>query len=123
MISVAAGLALSGKNVFVYSIVDFVTLRCLEQISVDLSGMRLSVNIVGVGTGFTYSTDGPTHHGIQDVAAMASIPNLDIYNSSDPVNTKAFAEMAYREAGPKYIRIEKGNLPQLYSENHLFFEV
>src|SRR5262249_44645311 len=58
MVSVAAGLALSGKRVFIYSIIDFVTLRCIEQISVDIGGMNLPVVIVGVGAGFTYSTDG-----------------------------------------------------------------
>lgn len=122
MISFAAGLALGGFRVFVYSIINFVTLRCLEQISVDLSGMRLSVTIVGVGAGFTYSSDGPTHHGLQDVAAMASVPNLTIYNSSDPVNTAAFASLAYAGVGPAYIRIEKGIFPSLYAPDHDFSE-
>ncbi len=120
MISVAAGLALSGKTVFVYSIVNFVTLRCFEQIAIDVSGMNLSVNIVGVGAGFTYSVDGPTHHGMQDVAAMASMPNLQIFNASDPTNTSAFADIACSQPGPKYIRIEKGTLPQLYMQPHDF---
>lgn len=122
MISVAAGLALGGFRVFAYSIINFATLRCLEQISVDLSGMRLPVTIVGVGAGFTYSSDGPTHHGLQDVAAMASVPNLIIYNSSDPVNTAAFASLAYAANGPAYVRIEKGILPALYQANYDFSE-
>jgi transketolase len=120
MISLSAGLALGGKKVFAYSIANFISLRVLEQVSVDLSQMNLPVTLVGVGAGFTYSTDGPTHHGIQDVAAMASIPNLTILNASDPVNTRAFAKLGYSEPGPKYIRIEKGVLPVLHSESHDF---
>lgn len=114
MVSVAAGLALSGKRVFIYSIVNFVTLRCFEQLSVDVGGMKLPVVVVGVGAGFTYSTDGPTHHGTQDVAAMASIPNFEIFNCSDTVNSQAFARMAYERNGPTYVRIEKGKFPILY---------
>jgi len=120
MASVAAGLALSGKIVYIYSIINFVTLRCLEQINIDIASMNLHVNIVGVGAGFTYSTDGPTHHGTQDVAIMSAIPNLSIYNSSDAVNSNAFAKMGYEKEGPKYIRIEKGIVPGLYEKGRSF---
>ncbi len=116
MVSVASGLALGGKRVFIYSIINFVTLRCFEQINVDLGGMKLPVTIVGVGAGFTYSTDGPTHHGIQDVPVMASVPNLSIFNCSDARNSDAFAKMAYAGGKPAYVRIEKGKFPELYPE-------
>ena len=120
MVSVAAGLALSGKIIYIYSIINFVTLRCLEQINIDIASMNLHVNIVGVGAGFTYSTDGPTHHGTQDVAIMSAIPNLSIYNCSDAVNTHAFAKMGYEKEGPKYFRIEKGVVPYLYKKGCSF---
>ncbi len=120
MISLAAGLALGGKKVFAYSIANFISIKVLEQVSVDLSQMNLPVTLLGVGAGFTYSTDGPTHQGLQDVSAMASIPNLTILNSSDPVNTQAFAKLGYSTPGPKYIRLEKGVLPILYAESHDF---
>jgi len=120
MVSLAAGLALGAKRVFIYSIVNFVTLRCLEQISVDLGSMKLPVTIVGVGAGFTYSSDGPTHHGIQDVSVMASIPNLNILNCSDAWNSHAFAAMAYERGGPSYVRIEKGKFPSLYGKDSNF---
>jgi len=120
MVSVAAGLALSGKIVYIYSIINFVTLRCLEQINIDIASMNLHINIVGVGAGFTYSTDGPTHHGTQDVAIMSAIPNLSIYNCSDAVNSNAFAKMGYEKPGPKYFRIEKSMVPQLYKQESLF---
>ena len=114
-ISIAAGLALSGKIVYIYGIINFIILRCLEQINIDIASMNLHINIVGVGAGFTYSTDGPTHHGTQDIAMMSAIPNFKIYNCSDAINTNAFAKIGYEEKGPKYIRIEKGELPKLYT--------
>ena len=120
MVSVAAGLVLSGKIVYIYSIINFVTLRCLEQINVDIASMNLHVNIVGVGAGFTYSTDGPTHHGTQDVAIMSAIPNLSIYNCSDAINTYEFAKIGYEKNGPKYFRIEKGLVPSLYEKMRSF---
>ena len=58
MVSVAAGLALGGKTVFIYTIVPFATLRCYEQIKIDLCCMNLPVTIVGVGVGLTYGSDG-----------------------------------------------------------------
>ena len=110
MVGVAAGLAASGKIVFVYGITPFVSLRVLEQLTIDVAAMQLPVNVISVGAGFTYSTDGPTHQGLQDVSAIATIPGMTILNSSDPVNTRAFVEMAVSSKKPHYIRIEKEKL-------------
>jgi len=122
MVSVAAGLALSGKIVYIYSIVNFVTMRCLEQINIDIASMNLHINIVGVGAGFTYSTDGPTHHGTQDFAIMSAIPNLSIFNCSDAINSEFFAELGFNNKGPKYFRIEKGFVPDLYESGCSFLD-
>ncbi|MAE82858.1 MAG: hypothetical protein CMB80_09000 [Flammeovirgaceae bacterium] len=115
MISVAAGLASCGKKVYAYAINNFVSLRTLEQINVDICSMNLDVNIIGVGAGFTYSTDGPTHHGVQDVAMMCNLPNLGVYNVSDVKSSQALVELSYEKKGPKYFRIEKGLFPDLYN--------
>mgnify|MGYP005993175331 FL=1 len=117
LISIAAGLAKCGKKVYVYAINNFITLRVLEQINIDLCAMNLDVNIIGTGAGFTYSTDGPTHHGIQDLSAMINLPNIKIYNVTDDINTKKLAELSYTKVGPKYFRLEKGKLPRLYNSN------
>lgn len=113
MIGVSSGLSLSGKVVFCYGISPFVSLKVLEQISLDLAAMGANVNIISVGAGFTYSTDGPTHHGLQDLSAILTTPNITILNSSDPKSTESFAKIASNEKGTKYIRIEKGIFPVL----------
>ncbi len=115
LIGIASGLARCGKKVYVYAINNFVSLRTLEQINIDVCAMNLDVNIVGVGAGFTYSTDGPTHHGIQDLCTMTNIPSLQVYNVTDDLSTAMLADISYESAGPKYFRIEKGVLPRTYS--------
>jgi transketolase len=122
MVGVAAGLAASGKIVFIYGITPFVSLRVLEQLTLDVSAMQLPVNVISVGAGFTYSTDGPTHQGLQDVAAIATIPGMTILNSSDPINTRAFVDIAMKTEKPHYIRIEKEKLNSFSRLNKDFLE-
>jgi transketolase len=110
MVGVAAGLAASGKIVFIYGIAPFVSLRILEQLTLDVAAMQLPVNVISVGAGFTYSTDGSTHLGLQDIGAISSIPGMNILNSSDPINTRAFVNIAVNDLKPNYIRIEKEKL-------------
>lgn len=120
LISIAAGLALGGKKVFVYSIAPFVTQRCYEQIKIDLSCMRLPVTIIGSGPGITYNSDGPTHHAIQDMAIMRALPEMMILNPSDPATATAAARISYKNDGPVYVRIDKGKLPLLYDNEEDF---
>lgn len=115
MISVAAGLALAGKKVFAHTIATFLTLRCYEQIKVDLSIMNLPVTLAGVGAGLAYGSDGPTHHSNQDIAIMRAIPHMRILNATDPFNLSVFPHIAYAKPQLTYIRFEKGNFPDLYS--------
>lgn len=119
MIGMAAGLSLSGRVVFAYAINNFISLRCLEQINIDLCAMNCNVNLIGVGAGFTYSTDGPTHQGVQDMQAMMVLPNMQVFNATDAVNSKLLAKMAYDNCGPKYFRIEKGSLPNYFDHRDI----
>lgn len=114
MIGVAAGLAMLGKKVFVYAIAPFVTMRCYEQIRVDLCCMNLSVNIIGIGAGFDYSTLGPTHHGTEDIALMRALPGMKIYSPSDSLAAAYFAKISYAGQGVKYIRLDRTGLPLVY---------
>ena len=119
MISVAAGLAIEGKRVFVYSIAPFVTLRCYEQIKVDLCCMNLPVVIIGIGTGFMYGGDGPTHHSVHDIAVMRALPNMQVMGPCDVVSTQASVRTAYASSCPSYIRIERGQLADLYAPSDI----
>lgn len=115
MMSVAAGLALAGKKPVVYGISNFVTLRCFEQIKLDICSMNLKVLILGTGTGYTYSYDGVTHHITEDVALMRTLPNMTILSPSD-YNS---AGMSLRYAmlgvnGPCYLRFDKGPFKRKY---------
>jgi transketolase len=120
LINVAAGLALGGLRPFVCGISNFLSLRGCEQISVNLCAMNLPVTIVASGGGLTYASDGPTHHSIQDVAIMRSMPNLTVFNPPDAAATAACATLCHECPGPAYVRIEKGVMPSLYAANHDF---
>ena len=114
MMGAAAGLALEGKKVFVYSIVPFVTMRCLEQIRTDVALQNLDVTIIGVGGGFAYATLGPTHHALEDIAMLRCIPRMKIVSPSDPVSAKILFSQVLALPGPTYVRLNKGGEPALY---------
>ncbi len=105
MISVAAGLALEGFRPFICGQNNFITLRAMEQIAVDLCQMNLPVTLVGVGAGFAFSIDGPTHHGVTDLGMMMQLP-ITIYNVNDDETAKSCAQFAGE--GPAYMRLCKG---------------
>lgn len=119
--SVAAGLALGGKHVFVFGITTFVTFRCYEQVKIDICSMGLPVTILGMGTGYVYSSDGPTHHMTEDVALMRALPGMTIWSPSDYTMTAQVVHLAYKTPGPSYIRIDKGPFLHIYdNSNHDF---
>lgn len=120
MISVAAGMALSGKKVFAYGITPFVSLKVLEQFTLDVATLNLDVNIISVGAGFAYCTDGPSHHGMQDINCMLGVPNISVYSCSDPINSELIANKALTNAGPTYIRIEKGMMNTIRANDYKF---
>ena len=111
MINVAAGMALHGKKVFCYSIASFATLRCFEQIKVNVCSLNLPVCIVGAGAGFSFGYDGPTHHGQQDLSSMRLLPEMAILELSSNDIAKNAAVYAYERARPCYIRLDKGPYP------------
>lgn len=122
MIGVAAGLALEGKRVFVYAIIPFLVLRCLEQIRVDLCMMNLSVTLIGGGPGLCYASDGPTHHAIEDVSIMRALPGMTIYNPCDQYAAQAAIRQAFDHHGPVYIRLDKGKYDTIHKPDAAFEE-
>lgn len=107
MIGVSAGLALSGKIVFVYSIIPFATMRCFEQIRNDLCMHNLDVKIIGMGAGLHYGPAGPTHHAIEDIGIMRSLPNMTVISPSCAWETGQAIKSAVEHKGPVYIRLSK----------------
>lgn len=105
MIGVAAGLAHSGLKPYVYSIVPFATLRCLEQIRDDVCYNNKDVKIIGYGAGFTYGHNGGTHHGIDDIGALRSIPNIVICSPASTEETSMVIRKTYEDNLPTYIRL------------------
>lgn len=105
MVSVAAGLALSGKRPFTYSIVPFATIRCLEQIRNDVCSMEAPVIVVGVGGGFAYGVNGPTHHGVDDVGAMRAMPGMTVVCPCDPREAAAATRALAGLGRPAYLRL------------------
>lgn len=120
MVTVATGLAMSGKKVFIYAIMPFVTSRCYEMIKVDLSLMNIPVTAVGVGAGFSYDDSGPTHHSTEDISIMRSLPNMTILNSSDSIMAGKFAGMACKLPGPSYVRLDRKIFPDIYNKGEDF---
>lgn len=117
LINVASGLAHGGMRPVVYGIATFMTLRCLEQIRLGLCWPGLPVTIVASGPGYAYAYDGPTHHAVQDVAIVRTLPGITIFNPSEAASTAASARLALTSPGPSYVRLEKGALPALHGES------
>ncbi len=121
-ILISAGLAMTGKKVFAYAIAPFITLRCLEQIRVKNAIMKVPINIVGVGAGFGYEDSGPTHHIVEDISILRSMPHIDIYSVSDSVMAGALPELCCQSKRTNYIRLDRLVLPNLYDEQADFTE-
>lgn len=105
MTGIAAGMALSGKIVFTYSIANFPILRCLEQVRNDVCYHNANVKIVAVGGGLAYGALGATHHATEDLAILRSLPQMVVVAPGDPVETEAATKAVAAHAGPCYLRL------------------
>ncbi len=108
MMSMAAGLASQGYRPFVYSIANFPTFRCLEQIRNDVSYMGNPVTIVSVGSGVSYGPHGYTHHAVEDLSIMRIFSNMRIFTPMDPEEVKKSLELILKQQEPAYLRLGKG---------------
>lgn len=120
MIGIASGLALTGKNVYCYSIIPFLVMRAYEQVRVDIAYHNVNVKLIGVGGGFTYGLEGFTHFGLEDFALMRSLPNMCIVSPADPVEAACLANISYKYEGPMYIRLGKTGEPAVYDKTPNF---
>lgn len=116
MTGIAAGLAMTGKTVFTYSIANFPVMRCIEQIRNDVCYHNLNVKVVSVGGGLAYGSQGYTHHGVEDLGVMSLLPNLSVAAPADPVEARAITSILAEHQGPAYLRLGKAGEPVLHSE-------
>ena len=116
MMGIAAGMALEGYHVFVYSIGNFPTFRCSEQIRNDVDYHNLPVTIVNVGAGLSYGNLGYSHHSLQDYGLMRLFPNMLIASPGDEMETKACMKYILKKPQPSYLRLSKSNTKPLHNK-------
>ena len=115
MMGLAAGFASEGFHVFVYSIANFPTFRCAEQIRNDVDYHNVPVTIVAVGGGLAYGSLGYSHHAVQDYALMRVMPNMLIASPGDPMETRACMRYLIDNPQPSYLRLGKAGEPCFHS--------
>lgn len=107
MAGMAAGLAMTGNNVYIYSIGNFPTLRCIEQIRNDIAYHHANVKVVAVGGGYAYADLGATHHATEAIGMLRAIPNMVVCSPADPVEARAITTISSTFDGPMYIQLGK----------------
>ena len=114
MTGLAAGLASEGHHVFTYSIGNFATLRCLEQIRNDVCYHRYPVTVVAVGAGMSYGNQGSSHHCVQDIGCLRGLPHMTILSPADAIAAKACVRWLSENPSPSYLRIGKTGEPNVH---------
>ena len=114
MIGIATGLALCDKVVFVYSLANFPTLRCLEQIRNDACYHNANVKIVSSGGGLAYGSLGVTHQVTEDMAIMRALPNMTVVAPGDPIEAALATRVIAELPGPCYLRLVRTGDPVVH---------
>lgn len=116
MIGVAAGMGLCGLRPVVYTITPFTSTRCFEQVRIDACYHNVPVIIIGTGSGLSYAKLGPTHHSLEDLAIMRTLPEMRVMAPCDAIELRLVLRAALKEDGPVYIRIGKKGEPEIYKK-------
>lgn len=120
MVGVSAGLARQGFRPFVYGLSAFVPIRVLEQIKIDVAHDKLPVIFLGDGAGFVYSHLGTSHQSTEDIAAVRSVPEIEIFSPGDRHELRSSLFEAYDREKPIYFRMGKADLGDVH-ENPISF--
>lgn len=120
MTGVASGLAASGLRPITYTITPFNTVRCLEQIRLDICYPNLPVIVVGTGSGLSYAGLGATHHSMEDIAILRTLPNMHVVCPADTVEVRLAVKAALRLGRPTYIRLGKKGEPLVHQSDPVF---
>jgi transketolase len=116
MTGLAAGMASEGYHVFTYSIANFPTFRCAEQIRNDVAYHDLPVTVVVVGGGLSYGNLGYSHHAVQDYALIRTMPGMRIAAPGDPLETRAALRHLVANPGPSFLRLGKAGEPTWHTD-------
>ena len=119
-VAAAAGLASCGKIPFVYTTSAFLAYRSYEFIRDDICLQNYNVKLIGMGSGLSWSTLGPTHHTTEDIAILYTLPNLTILSPCSPKELEQCINYAYNHIGPVYVRMGMSNEKEIYDENYKF---
>ncbi|MCL1819676.1 MAG: transketolase family protein [Oscillospiraceae bacterium] len=119
-VAMAAGLAITGKNVFVTGPACFLAARAYEQIKVDIAYNISNVKIVGVSAGVSYGPLGGTHTSLHDFAGMRALPNLSVFAPCDAVQARYITEYLAKYSGPAYMRMGRGDVERVYDDDETF---
>ena len=120
MTGMAAGLARSGYKVFTYSIANFTTLRCFEQIRNDVCYHDANVNVVSVGGGYAYGALSFTHHATEDLAVMRALPNMTVVAPADPQEAAQATLALINDPHPSYLRLNRAGDPPVHRSDITF---
>lgn len=120
MVGVGAGLANGGKIPFVSAAACFLTARAMEQIKVDAAYSQHHVVLVGQSPGMAYGELGPTHHSIEDLAWLRTIPGLTVIVPADPAETRQALRWAAQHDGPVFVRVSRMGVPDVHPEGYEF---
>lgn len=123
LVSVSAGLAKCGKKAFAASPACFLSTRSMEQCKVDVAYSNTNVKLIGISGGVSYGALGMTHHSAQDIAALASVPNMRVYLPSDRLQTRSLIENLLKDEKPAYIRVGRNPVEDVYEEGNVPFEM
>lgn len=125
MVSVAAGMSLSGFKVFIFTITPFLIHRALEQIKMDVSYPSLPITIVGNGSSLTYANHGSSHQSIDDISIINNLPNFEILHPSNNFLAEAAVDYSYKTKKPIYVKLDKGFFPNKKIKNYKtgFFKI
>ena len=117
LVSVSAGLASCNKKVFAASPASFLSTRSYEQVKVDVAYSKTNVTLIGISGGVSYGALGMTHHSCQDIAAMASLPDMRVYLPCDRFQTRKLIEALLKDEMPAYVRVSRSATEDVYDEN------
>ncbi len=120
MTGLATGLALDGRIVFTYSIANFPSLRCLEQIRNDAAYHDANVKVVSIGSGFSYGALGVSHHATEDVAILRALPTLTVVSPGDEWEVRQATRALIETPGTCYLRLDKAKAPPSHQPGDVF---